>query len=71
MFSLRYLNKTPDLTEYDILIILKSFLYGFKVISPSVFLPAVLLISAIISLATGTSWGTLGNIGLAFMGIGA
>ncbi|RKX82352.1 MAG: Na+/H+ antiporter NhaC [Spirochaetes bacterium] len=45
--------------------------YGFKVISPGFFLPTVLLVSALISLATGTSWGTLGTIGLAFMGIGA
>ena len=45
--------------------------YGFEVISPGFFLPSVLLISAFISLATGTSWGTLGTIGLAFMGIGA
>ncbi len=45
--------------------------YGFNVISPSFFLPAVCLVSAVVSLATGTSWGTLGTIGLAFMGIGA
>ena len=45
--------------------------YGLKIISPSFFLPAVLLVSSIISLATGTSWGTVGTMGLVFMGIGA
>ncbi len=45
--------------------------YGLEVISPSLFLPSTLLVCALISLATGTSWGTLGTIGLAFMGIGA
>ncbi len=45
--------------------------YGLKIISPSFFLPAVLLVSSLISLATGTSWGTVGTMGLVFMGIGA
>ena len=45
--------------------------YGFNVISPGFFLPSVLLVSALVSLGTGTSWGTVGTIGLAFMGIGA
>ena len=45
--------------------------YGLKILSPEIFLPATLLICAITSLATGTSWGTTGTIGVALMGIGA
>ncbi len=45
--------------------------YGLQFMSPSIFLPATLLICAITSLATGTSWGTAGTIGVALMGIGA
>jgi NhaC family Na+:H+ antiporter len=45
--------------------------YGLTFMSPAVFLPATLLICAITSLATGTSWGTSGTIGVALMGIGA
>lgn len=43
--------------------------YGLKLLSPSVFLPAAVLICSITSLATGTSWGTMGTMGLALMGI--
>ena len=45
--------------------------YGLKILSPAIFLPAALIICAITSLATGTSWGTTGTIGVALMGIGA
>lgn len=45
--------------------------YGLNVLSPSLFLPATVIICAISSLATGTSWGTTGTIGVALMGIGA
>lgn len=45
--------------------------YGLKILSPGVFLPAALIICAITSLATGTSWGTSGTIGVALMGVGA
>ncbi len=45
--------------------------YGLKVIHPSVFLLATLIICAITSLSTGTSWGTAGTAGIAMMGIGA
>ncbi len=44
--------------------------YGLGLFSPSTFLFSVCLICAIISLATGTSWGTVGTVGLAMMGIG-
>ncbi|WP_330629305.1 MULTISPECIES: Na+/H+ antiporter NhaC [Thioclava] len=45
--------------------------YGLTVLSPSVFLPATLVICSISSLATGSSWGTAGTIGVALMGVGA
>ena len=45
--------------------------YGLKILSPEIFLPTALIICAITSLATGTSWGTTGTIGVALMGIGA
>ncbi|MEG2785879.1 MAG: Na+/H+ antiporter NhaC [Anaerovoracaceae bacterium] len=43
--------------------------YGLKLLSPAIFLIAALLICSITSLATGTSWGTMGTMGLALMGI--
>ncbi|MBP2659254.1 MAG: Na+/H+ antiporter NhaC [Firmicutes bacterium] len=45
--------------------------YGLKLIHPSIFLLATLLICSITSLSTGTSWGTAGTAGIAMMGIGA
>lgn len=44
--------------------------HGLNLLSPRWFLPAGLLICSITSLATGTSWGTAGTVGLALMGIG-
>ncbi len=43
--------------------------YGLKILSPSIFLLAALIICSITSIATGTSWGTMGTMGLALMGI--
>lgn len=43
--------------------------YGLKLLSPGMFLVATVLICSITSLATGTSWGTMGTMGLALMGI--
>ncbi|MEG1642008.1 MAG: Na+/H+ antiporter NhaC [Synergistaceae bacterium] len=43
--------------------------YGFMILSPSIFLFATLIICTISSLATGSSWGTSGTIGIALMGI--
>ena len=43
--------------------------YGMMLLSPSIFLVAAVLICSITSLATGTSWGTIGTMGLALMGI--
>jgi NhaC family Na+:H+ antiporter len=44
--------------------------YGLAILSPGIFLIATALICAVISLSTGTSWGTVGTVGLALMGIG-
>ena len=44
--------------------------YGFEIFSPSSFLASVCIICALISIATGSSWGTVGTVGLALMGIG-
>lgn len=43
--------------------------YGLKLISPRFFLFTACLVCSITSMATGTSWGTIGTIGVAFMGI--
>jgi NhaC family Na+:H+ antiporter len=44
--------------------------YGLKILSPSIFLVATLLITSIVSLATGSSWTTAATVGLALMGVG-
>lgn len=44
--------------------------WGLKILSPEIFLFAASVISAIISLATGSSWSTVGTMGLALIGIG-
>ncbi len=43
--------------------------YGLKLISPKFFLFTACLVCSITSLATGTSWGTVGTLGVAFIGI--
>ena len=43
--------------------------YGLSILSPSIFLFATLVICSIVSLATGTSWGTSGTVGIALLGI--
>ncbi|CAM3462081.1 Na+/H+ antiporter NhaC [Cytobacillus oceanisediminis] len=44
--------------------------YGLKLITPSMFLVSICVISAIVTLAIGSSWSTMGTIGVAGMGIG-
>lgn len=44
--------------------------YGLQLINPKVFLATAVVISAIVSVVTGTSWGTTATIGIAFIGIG-
>lgn len=44
--------------------------YGLQVLSPAIFLPASVIIAAIISIATGSSWTTSATVGIALIGIG-
>ncbi len=45
--------------------------YGLQVLSPDIFLPASVIIAAIISIATGSSWTTSATVGIALIGIGS
>ncbi len=45
--------------------------YGLQVLNPTIFLPASVIIAAIISIATGSSWTTSATVGIALVGIGA
>ncbi len=45
--------------------------YGLQVLSPAIFLPASVIIAAIISVATGSSWTTSATVGIALVGIGS
>jgi len=45
--------------------------YGLQVLSPEIFLPATVIIAAIISIATGSSWTTSATVGIALVGIGS
>ena len=44
--------------------------YGLQILHPIIFLPACIIICAIISLATGSSWTTSATVGIALIGIG-
>ena len=44
--------------------------YGLKIISPSFLFITAFVVTAIVSVLTGTSWGSAGTIGVAFMGVG-
>jgi len=41
--------------------------YGLKLISPKFFLVTACFVCSLTSIATGTSWGTIGTLGVAFM----
>lgn len=43
--------------------------YGLKFLPPSIFLVATILLCALMSIMTGTSWGTMSTIGIALMGV--
>lgn len=43
--------------------------YGLNAISPSFFLPTTFLVCLIMSLATGTAYGTIGTVGVVLMGV--
>ncbi|MFT4888852.1 MAG: NhaC family Na+:H+ antiporter [Pseudohongiellaceae bacterium] len=45
--------------------------YGLSWLSPSLFLALGMLLCAVMSVATGTSWGTVGTLGVVFIGIGS
>lgn len=44
--------------------------WGLRLLAPEVFLLAALAMSALVSLATGSSWSTAGTLGLALIGVG-
>ncbi len=44
--------------------------YGIDLLHPAVFLPAGLLLCTLMSLATGTSWGTIATAGVVLVGLG-
>lgn len=45
--------------------------YGLTMLNPQIFLAAAMVLCAVVSLSLGTSWGTVGTVGVALMGIGA
>ncbi len=44
--------------------------YGLEILNPTIFLFAACIVSAIVSVATGSSWSTVATIGIALLGIG-
>lgn len=44
--------------------------YGLKILNPTIFLFAACVVSAIVSVATGSSWSTVATVGIALLGIG-
>ncbi|RPG33117.1 MAG: sodium:proton antiporter, partial [Muricauda sp. TMED12] len=44
--------------------------YGLQILNPTIFLAASVIICAIISIATGSSWTTAATVGIALIGIG-
>jgi len=44
--------------------------YGLEILGPGYFLAATIIICALISLATGSSWSTAATVGVAMMGVG-
>jgi NhaC family Na+:H+ antiporter len=44
--------------------------YGLQLLHPAIFLPSCILICAVISIATGSSWTTSATVGIALIGIG-
>ena len=44
--------------------------YGLMIFSPHFFLLTILIICCIMSVVTGSSWTTMGTVGIAFMGVG-
>jgi NhaC family Na+:H+ antiporter len=44
--------------------------YGLQILNPTIFLFAACIVSAVVSLATGSSWSTVATLGVALLGIG-
>ena len=44
--------------------------YGLKILNPTIFLFAAVVVCSIVSLATGSSWSTVATVGIALLGIG-
>ncbi|TRX57805.1 Na+/H+ antiporter NhaC [Fulvivirga sp. M361] len=44
--------------------------YGLEILNPTIFLFAACIVSAIVSVATGSSWSTAATVGIALIGIG-
>jgi NhaC family Na+:H+ antiporter len=44
--------------------------YGLQILNPKIFLFAACIVSAVVSLATGSSWSTIATVGVALLGIG-
>jgi NhaC family Na+:H+ antiporter len=44
--------------------------YGLGIITPKLFLPLGLILCSVTALSTGSSWATIGTVGVALMGIG-
>jgi len=44
--------------------------YGLQILSPEIFLPGACIITALVSLFTGSSWTSVATIGIALIGIG-
>lgn len=44
--------------------------YGIQLFTPTIFLPAACMLCAVVSLAVGSSWSTMGTVGIALLGIG-
>ncbi|MFI3240433.1 MAG: Na+/H+ antiporter NhaC family protein [Bacteroidales bacterium] len=52
--------------------VVPSFIYyGLKIINPDIFLFTACIVSAVVSLCTGSSWTTCATIGVALMGVGS
>ncbi|WP_257346678.1 Na+/H+ antiporter NhaC [Pseudalkalibacillus decolorationis] len=45
--------------------------YGLMILTPAIFLFAAVFICSLMSIMAGTSWGTIGTVGVALMGISA
>lgn len=44
--------------------------YGLQILSPEIFLPGACVITALVSLFTGSSWTSVATIGIALIGVG-